>query len=70
MAGTDAGRQRFYSGGMPSTTPLPPLQQGPQVWLGPAMAATADWMTAQRALWEARTDRLEALLATFVDKET
>jgi DNA-binding transcriptional ArsR family regulator len=34
------------------------------------LAATSDWMIAQRALWEARTDRLEALLATLVDKET
>lgn len=24
------------------------------------MAATADWLAAQRAVWEARTDRLEA----------
>jgi DNA-binding transcriptional ArsR family regulator len=34
------------------------------------LAVTADWLTAQRALWEARTDRLEALLATLEDKET
>ncbi len=29
------------------------------------LAATADWMQHQRALWEARTDRLEALLTTL-----
>ena len=34
------------------------------------LAATSDWMITQRALWEARTDRLEALLATLVEKET
>ena len=34
------------------------------------MAATVDWLTAQRALWEAQTDRLKALLATLVEKET
>jgi DNA-binding transcriptional ArsR family regulator len=31
-------------------------------------AATMDWMAAQRDLWEARTDRLEALLATLTDE--
>lgn len=34
------------------------------------LAATIDWMAAQRNLWEARTDRLEALLATLTDKES
>ena len=33
------------------------------------MAATADWMAHQRAVWEARTDRLEAYVATLM-KET
>jgi DNA-binding transcriptional ArsR family regulator len=33
------------------------------------LAATADWLTGQRALWEARTDRLENLLATLKDRE-
>ena len=33
------------------------------------LAATMDWMESQRALWEARTDRLEALLATLVEKD-
>ncbi len=32
-------------------------------------AATMDWMAEQRALWEARTDRLEALLASMVDEK-
>lgn len=31
------------------------------------LAATVDWMVEQRALWEARTDRLEALLASLPD---
>lgn len=29
------------------------------------LEATMDWMAEQRALWEARTDRLEALLKTL-----
>lgn len=29
------------------------------------LAATEHWLSAQRAAWEARTDRLEALLATL-----
>jgi hypothetical protein len=33
------------------------------------MVATMDWMAEQRALWEARTDRLEALLATLQKEE-
>ena len=33
------------------------------------LAATMDWMESQRALWEARTDRLEALLTTLVEKD-
>ena len=32
------------------------------------LSATVDWLTEQRALWEARTDRLEALLKTLTDK--
>ncbi len=31
--------------------------------------ATMDWMQTQRAIWEARTDRLEALLATLADED-
>lgn len=31
------------------------------------LAATADWLGQQRAMWEARTDRLEDLLATLKD---
>ena len=34
------------------------------------LEATMDWMAQQRALWEARTDRLEALLATLQEEET
>ena len=30
-------------------------------------AATMDWMADQRHQWQARTDRLEALLATLTD---
>lgn len=33
------------------------------------LAATADWLDVQRALWEARTDRLENLLATLKDDD-
>ncbi len=33
------------------------------------LAATADWLAEQRSLWEARTDRLEAYVATLM-KET
>lgn len=33
------------------------------------MAATRDWMEEQRAIWEARTDRLEAYVATLMTKE-
>ena len=33
------------------------------------LAATADWLADQRAQWEARTDRLEAYVATLM-KET
>lgn len=32
-------------------------------------AATLDWMAEQRTLWEARTDRLEALLQTLAMKD-
>lgn len=31
------------------------------------LAATADWLAAQRALWEAQTDRLQDLLTTLKD---
>ncbi|MGV8985314.1 MAG: ArsR/SmtB family transcription factor [Cypionkella sp.] len=34
------------------------------------LEATMNWMAEQRSLWEARTDRLEALLATLARKET
>ena len=34
------------------------------------LTATLDWMAAQRAMWEARTDRLEAYIATLLVKET
>ena len=30
------------------------------------LAATMDWLSAQRAEWEARTDRLEAYVATLM----
>lgn len=33
------------------------------------LAATADWLAEQRAIWEARTDRLEAFLATLEDED-
>lgn len=33
------------------------------------LAATADWLAEQRAIWEARTDRLEAFLATLEDDD-
>jgi len=33
------------------------------------LAATADWLAQQRSQWEARTDRLEALLNTLTGKE-
>jgi DNA-binding transcriptional ArsR family regulator len=33
------------------------------------LAATIGWMAEQRALWEARTDRLVALLKTLQDEE-
>ena len=33
------------------------------------MAATQDWLATQRAEWEARTDRLEALLETLTDSQ-
>jgi len=34
------------------------------------LAATEDWLSAQRLQWEARTDRLEALLQTLTEKDT
>ena len=34
------------------------------------LAAAMDWMAEQRRQWEARTDRLEALLATLTEKDT
>lgn len=33
------------------------------------LAATMDWLAEQRAIWEARTDRLEAFLATLEDDD-
>ena len=33
------------------------------------LAATADWLAHQRALWEARTDRLADFLATLKDED-
>jgi DNA-binding transcriptional ArsR family regulator len=33
-----------------------------------ALAATLDWMVQQRALWEQRTDRLEAYVATLMKR--
>ncbi len=30
------------------------------------LAATADWLATQRAIWEQRTDRLEAYVATLM----
>lgn len=32
------------------------------------MIATADWLAEQRAVWEARTDRLEAYVKTLMEK--
>ena len=32
------------------------------------MVATADWLAEQRAVWEARTDRLEAYVKTLMEK--
>lgn len=34
------------------------------------LGATIDWMVEQRALWEARTDRLEAYVTSLIAKET
>ncbi len=34
------------------------------------MAATLKWMEEQRAIWETRTDRLEAYVATLMAKES
>lgn len=34
------------------------------------LAATADWLAEQRAQWEARTDRLEALLTRLQNAES
>ena len=34
------------------------------------LAATMDWLAGQRAVWEARTDRLEVLAMTLVAKDT
>lgn len=31
-----------------------------------ALVATADWLASQRAVWESRTDRLEAYVATLM----
>lgn len=32
------------------------------------MVATADWLAEQRAVWDARTDRLEAYVKTLMEK--
>lgn len=34
------------------------------------LAATSDWLAAQRTAWEARTDRLEAYVATLMKDQT
>ncbi len=34
------------------------------------LSATMDWMSEQRAIWVARTDRLEAMLKTLGEKDT
>lgn len=34
-----------------------------------ALDATLDWMAAQRAIWEARTDRLETLLHSLQEEK-
>ncbi len=44
-SGTDGPRRRPYSAGMQPDA-LPPLQHGPDVWHGPAMAARQDWIEA------------------------
>ena len=33
------------------------------------LAATSNWLTEQRALWEARTERLEAFVATLMQEK-
>lgn len=33
-----------------------------------ALAATADWLAEQRAIWEGRADRLEAYVMTLIEK--
>lgn len=33
------------------------------------LAATSNWLTEQRVLWEARTDRLEAFVATLMQEK-
>jgi len=34
------------------------------------LAATADWLAEQRSIWEARTDRLEAYVATLMKEQS
>lgn len=34
------------------------------------LAATADWLAEQRAIWEARTDRLEAYIAILMKEKS
>ena len=34
-----------------------------------AFGVVEDWLSAQRALWEGRTDRLEQLVTSMLDKE-
>ncbi len=36
---------------------------------GEALGATIDWMIKPRVLWEHRTDRLEAAVATLISKD-
>jgi hypothetical protein len=46
---------------------LPPLQHGPQVWLGPAMAASTDWI---EPLSPADIAEIEAAAAPLADRGT
>ena len=46
---------------------LPPLQPGPQVWLGPAMADSTDWI---EPLSPADIAEIEAAAAPLADRGT
>jgi alpha-ketoglutarate-dependent taurine dioxygenase len=59
---TDGTGRPAYSAGMTLPT-LPPLQTGPQVWLGPAMAASGDWIEALSAADIAEIEAAAAPLA-------